>query len=259
MYGFKCRSTCFKAFRLVLLFYLGGDFVKGGADMKLFNIILIPCNSATDFYTKFKKRMIFHTILEAAKLVFVVVLTVFFLLEYISPIAQKSLGVDFSTRIRTFLSFKESPHPSSVKEVLDLANMIRLITEDQLPEAKILRYAGLIFQASQKCGVNPLEIIALIMAESGFKENSINKETGDYGLGQINWGHWGKDYGYTPHELMDPSINIFLTCHVYKFFGQDFGRYHRGDGIQCKVYLLNVKSILSTLNAFAELKKEKIS
>jgi soluble lytic murein transglycosylase-like protein len=161
--------------------------------------------------------------------------------------------------VKEFLSFTKSAGDSRVKEVLNLANMIRLITEDQLPEGKILRYAGLIFHASQKYGVNPLEIIALVMAESGFKENSINKETGDYGLGQINWEHWGKDYGYTPHQLLDPSVNIFLTCHVYKFFGQDFGKYHRGNGIQCKVYLVNVKSILSTLNAFAELKKEKIS
>jgi soluble lytic murein transglycosylase-like protein len=137
--------------------------------------------------------------------------------------------------------------------------MIRLLTDDQLSEGKVLRYAGLICHASQKYGVNPLEIIALIMAESGFKENSINRETGDYGLGQINWEHWGKDYGYTPQELLDPSVNIFLTCHVYKFFGQDPGKYHRGNGIQCKAYLVNVRSILSTLKAFAELYKPPIS
>jgi hypothetical protein len=145
------------------------------------------------------------------------------------------------------------------KEVLHLTSMIQLITENQLPEAKMLRYAGLIFHASQKYGVNPLEIIAIIMAESNFKENSINKESGDYGLGQINWEHWGKDYGLTPHELLDPSINIFLTCHVYKFFGKDFGKYHRGNGIQCNAYVVNVKGILSTLNAFTELNKENIS
>jgi hypothetical protein len=107
--------------------------------------------------------------------------------------------------------------------------------------------------------VNPLEIIAIITAESNFKENSVNQETGDYGLGQINWEHWGKDFGLTPHQLLDPSINIFLTCHVYKFFGKDFGKYHRGNGIQSSAYLLNVKSILSTLNAFVEGNKENIS
>jgi len=227
--------------------------------MKLFNIHVIPCNSASDFYSKFKKKMLLHTILEGIKLVFIVAIAVFFFLEYVAPIAQRSLRIDFPVKMEEFLPFTKSGHDSSVKEVLNLATMIRLITEDQLPEGKMLRYAGLVFHASQKCGVNPLEIIALIMAESGFKENSINKETGDYGLGQINWEHWGKDYGYTPHELLDPSTNIFLTCHVYKFFGQDFGKYHRGNGIQCKAYLVNVKGILSTLNAFAELYKENIS
>jgi len=226
--------------------------------MKLFNIMLIPCNSASDFYLKFKKRMMLHAILETAKLVFIVAIAVFFLLEYIAPFAQRNLGIDLPVRIMELIPFKKTTRDSSVQEVLRLANMIRLITEDQLSEGKMLRYAGLIYHASHKYGVNSLEIIALIVAESGFKENSINKETGDYGLGQINWEHWGKDYGYTPQELLDPSINIFLTCHVYKFFEQDFGKYHRGNGIQCKAYLVNVKSILSTLNAFTELNKQNI-
>jgi soluble lytic murein transglycosylase-like protein len=145
-----------------------------------------------------------------------------------------------------------------VKEVLHLANMIRFITGNQLSEAKMLRYAGLISHASQKNGLNPLEIIAIIMAESNFKEDCINKKTGDYGLGQINWEHWGKDFGLMPHQLLDPSVNIFLTCHVYKFFGKDFGKYNRGSGIQSKAYLVNVRSILSTLNAFAEGSKKSI-
>ena len=200
-----------------------------------------------------------HSIIEGAKLVFIVAIAVFILLEYMAPIAQESLRVDFPVRIKQLLSFTKSGHGSNVKEVLNLASMIRLITDGQLSEAKVLRYAGLISHASQKYEVSPLEIIAIIMAESGFKENSINQETGDYGLGQVNWEHWGKDYGYTPQQLLDPSINIFLTCHIYKFFGQDFGKYHRGNGIQCKAYLVNVKSILSTLNAFGTLSKEKIS
>ncbi len=227
--------------------------------MKLFNIIVIPCSSVSDFYLRFKKRIMLHSIIEGAKLVFIVAISVFILLGYIAPVAQKSLRVDFPVRIKQFLSFTKLGHGSNVKEVLNLASMIRLITDGQLSEAKALRYAGLVFHASQKYGVDPLEIISIIMAESGFKENSINQETGDYGLGQVNWEHWGKDYGYTPQQLLNPSINIFLTCHVYKFFGEDFGKYHRGNGIQSRAYLVNVKGILSTLNAFGKLKKEKIS
>ena len=227
--------------------------------MKLFNIMLIPCSSVSDFYLKYKKRLVLHTILEAVKLVFIAAIVAFFLMEFFLPYAQPSLRIDFPDRIREFLSFTKSGRDANVKEVLNLAHMIRSITDNQLSEGKTLRYAGLICHASQTCGVNPLEVIAIIMAESGFKENSINKETGDYGLGQINWEHWGKDYGYAPQELLDPSINIFLTCHVYEFFGKDFGRYHRGNGIQSKAYIVNVKSILSTLNALTELNKQGIS
>ncbi len=226
--------------------------------MKLLNIQVITCNSVSDFHSKFKKKMILHTVLESVKLFFIAAIAVFVLLEYGAPLAQKSLGTDFPAGMEEFVSLTKSAD-SSVKEVLRLVNMIRLITENQLSEAKMLRYAGLISHASQKHGVNPLEIIAIIMAESNFKENSINKETGDYGLGQINWEHWGKDFGLMPHQLLDPSINIFLTCHVYKFFGKDFGKYHRGNGIQSNAYLVNVRSILSTLNAFVVGNKDNIS
>jgi hypothetical protein len=227
--------------------------------MKLFDIIVVPCSPASDFYFKLKKRMMLHTTLETAKLFFIIAIAVFFLLEYVAPVTQKNMRFDFPLGMNQIFSFKKSGRDSNVKEVLNLASMIRLITDNQISEAKGLRYAGWIFRASQIYDVDPLEIMALIMAESGFKEDSINKETGDYGLGQINWEHWGKDYGYTPQKLLDPSINIFLTCHVYKFFGQDFGKYHRGNGIQCKAYLVNVKGILSTLNAYTELRKKKVS
>jgi len=226
--------------------------------MKLFNIHVITCNSAGDFHSKFKKRLIFHTILETVKLFFIAAIAVFVLMEYGVPLVQKSLQAGSPSGMEEFLSLTKSSD-SSVKEVLRLVNMIRFITENQLSEAKMLRYASLISHASKRHGVNPLEIIAIIMAESNFKENSINKETGDYGLGQINWEHWGKDFGLMPHQLLDPSINIFLTCHVYKFFGKDFGKYHRGGGIQSNAYLVNVRSILSTLNALIGGNKENVS
>ena len=227
--------------------------------MKLFNILLIPYDSANDFHLKLKKKITLHFLLELAKLFFIIAIAGFFLLEYAAPFAHKSLGIEFPDKIKKFVSFTRTAQEASAQEVLQLAHMIRMITDGKLSEGKALSYAGLISQASQKFRLNPLEIIALIMAESNFKENAINNETGDYGLGQINWGHWGKDYGYTPQQLLDPAINIFLTCHVYKFFGEDFGKYHRGNGIQCRAYLVNVKSILSTLNAFEELKRKNIS
>jgi hypothetical protein len=226
--------------------------------MGLFNIHVIASPSEGEFHSKFKKRMILHTVLESVRIFLIAVIGVFVLLEYGALLARKGLQTHTPAGMEEFVS-STRPADASVKEVLRLANMIRLITENQLSEAKLLRYAGLIAHASQKHGVNPLEIIAIITAESNFKENSVNQETGDYGLGQINWEHWGKDFGLTPYQLLDPSINIFLTCHVYKFFGKDFGKYHRGNGIQSKAYLLNVKSILSTLNAFVEGNKENIS
>jgi soluble lytic murein transglycosylase-like protein len=107
--------------------------------------------------------------------------------------------------------------------------------------------------------VNPLEIIALIMAESRFKEGSINAKTGDYGLGQVNWVHWGKDLGLTYQDLLDPAINIYMTCHIYNYFGKDFGKYNRGHGVKSRAYVLNIKGILSSLNAFRQSNQEEAS
>lgn len=140
---------------------------------------------------------------------------------------------------------------------MNLANVIRSISNDTLSAPKALMYAGLISDAAEKYEVNPLEIIALIKIESNFKEESINTKTGDYGLGQINWEHWGRHNDLTTEDLLDPAVNIAMTCQVYKYFGKDFGRYHRGNGIQCEAYLANVNSILSTLNALVETLAEK--
>jgi hypothetical protein len=147
-----------------------------------------------------------------------------------------------------------SPRPAfgdmNFEEIKRLGEMIQLVTEGDLGQPKAWRYASLIYHAARKYEVNPLEIVALIMAESAFKADSVNKKTGDYGLGQINWEYWGKPLGLAPQDLLDPSTNIVMTCHVYKFFGEDFGKYHRGNGIQSKAYIVNIKSILSTLVAF---------
>ena len=226
--------------------------------MRFFNIHVVPYHSASDLHSKLERKIVIHAVLESVKIALIAAIGVFVLIANMTPLPQKSMRADFPAGMGEFLSYTKSADIDT-KGVLHLTSMIRLITENQIPEAKMLRYAGLIFHASKKYGVNPLEIIAIIMAESNFKEDSINRETGDYGLGQINWQYWGKDYGLTPQELLDPSINIFLTCHVYKFFGSDFGRYHRGNGIQCGAYLVNVQGILSTLNAFIESKKENIS
>lgn len=158
----------------------------------------------------------------------------------------------FSDRIGEFPPFTRPSHDPADYGISDLAKIINLITDDRLSDHKALMYAGWISEASRKYGVNPLEIIALIKVESDFKERSINWTTGDYGLGQINWKHWGKHNELTPQDLLDPMKNILLTCQVYKFFGMDFGRYHRGNGIQCEAHLGNVHNILSALNAFAE-------
>jgi hypothetical protein len=233
--------------------------------MKLFRRRSNPSRTALGPHRRIARGKTIIALPEMGKMVVIIVfavslvIAVFLSQEYFFPLAQSG-QIENSPEIKEDSSPPNgSTHDPSVKEILNLAAMIRFITDEQLSEGKALRYAGLIFHASQKNGVNPLEIIALIMAESRFKEGSINAKSGDYGLGQINWVHWGKDLGLTHQDLLDPAVNIYMTCHVYKYFGKDFGKYNRGHGVKSKAYVLNVKGFLSSLNAFAELNQEEVS
>jgi hypothetical protein len=229
--------------------------------MKYFSFISNALGTALGLSRRISRGKILHAILETGKLVAIIAVAFFLSQEYFFPSAQSSQTETFTfTEVREdFSLFKASTPDPSIKEIMNLAAMIRFITDEQVSEGKALRYAGLIFHASQKNGVNPLEIIALIMAESRFKENSINSKTGDYGLGQINWVHWGKDLGLTHQDLLDPATNIYMTCHVYKYFGKDFGKYNRGHGVKSRAYVLNIKGILSSLNAFRQSNQEEAS
>lgn len=197
--------------------------------------------------------MTLHTVLGMAQLALVAGLCVLFLMNYFPALPAAGALAEGLQKSARLLPAANSAARSEAQTVVKLARMIRLITEDQVAENRALRYAGLISQASLRFGVNPVEIIALIMTESNFKEKSVNAQTGDYGLGQINFEHWGKPFGLTSQDLLDPALNIFMTCRVYKYFGSDVGRYHRGNGIKSQAYLVSVASVLSTLNAYAEL------
>lgn len=233
-------------------------FLAGGILMRNLNLLLIPTGG--DRNRKFKGRTFFYAMLGIVQSILIILLAAFLILERLP--ADLSSNWNWHALLNPKSKTVESSPLKSVlggldfKEINHLAEMIRFVTGDQLTQWTAWRYAGLIYHATKKYKLNPLEIVALITAESSFKANSVNKKTGDYGLGQINWEYWGKPLGLTPQELMDPSINIVMTCHVYKFFGEDFGKYHRGNGIQNKAYIVNIKSILSTLGAFARTNKK---
>ncbi len=218
--------------------------------MRLFPRLTLGC-SVEDFRGRSKKKIILRTLFNAAEMVLILAFTLG-LRGYSPSLIQTGGG---SAPPVAKVEVPSSPEPtldSNALRVMNLANMIRSISNDTLPAPKALMYAGLISDAAEKYEVNPLEIIALIKIESNFKEASINTKTGDYGLGQINWEHWGRHNDLTSEDILDPAVNISMTCQVYKYFGKDFGRYHRGNGIQCEAYRANVNSILSTLNALAE-------
>jgi hypothetical protein len=67
----------------------------------------------------------------------------------------------------------------------------------------------------------------------------------------VNWKYWGKRNGLTPKELLDPAVNVILACHIYRYYGFDFAKYHNGNGKGNAAYIANLKRILTKLRAYA--------
>lgn len=63
--------------------------------------------------------------------------------------------------------------------------------------------------------INKLLQIASI--ESRFNHRAINKESGDYGLMQINWKIWGKRFVSRPKKLLDIDTNVKYACYILRY------------------------------------------
>jgi soluble lytic murein transglycosylase-like protein len=219
--------------------------------MTNYDLILIPSNSASEFFRKYHRRKTLRRFLKAFKVLFTAFLTAFFVVGYSSSTARTELTMDIVHKLTSLQAIQNRYEQLTTIEVINIARLARFITNHKISEIESLKYAALIYHASQLYDLDPLDVVALITAESCFDADSINQKSGDYGLGQVNWKYWGKTNGLAPQELLDPAINIVLTCHIFKYYKEDFAKYHRGNGIKSQAYLTNIQAILSALRAKA--------
>src|SRR5262249_48106646 len=50
----------------------------------------------------------------------------------------------------------------------------------------------------------------------------------DIGLMQINWGHWGKRFGLSKTNLLDPWLNVFLGARILQYCVRVGGSWRNG-------------------------------
>ena len=96
----------------------------------------------------------------------------------------------------------------------------------------------------------PVELIlAVSHVESGYQPSAINVagrsflpssrneaewilnrsgDNVDIGLMQINWGHWGKKFGLSKSDLLDPGLNVLLGARILEHCVQVSGSWWTG-------------------------------
>lgn len=106
-------------------------------------------------------------------------------------------------------------------------------------------------RASAATGI-PIELLlAISHVESGFHPNAINiagqsflpssqqeadsvlnrsGDNVDIGLMQINWGHWGKRFGFSKVDLLDPWLNVLLGARILEHCVKMSGSWWKGVG-----------------------------
>jgi len=109
--------------------------------------------------------------------------------------------------------------------------------------------ADVFLRASAATGIPVELLLAISHVESGFHPSAINiagqsflpssryeaewilKRSGDnvdIGLMQINWGHWGKKFGLSKSELLDPSLNVLLGVRILEYYVRVSGSWWKG-------------------------------
>jgi len=83
---------------------------------------------------------------------------------------------------------------------------------------KPLRYeiAKAMVTFGDKYRVKYEHLISIAKVESNMNPFAINRESGDYGLLQINWEANGKKYVKKPAELLDVNKNVEVACKIIR-------------------------------------------
>jgi soluble lytic murein transglycosylase-like protein len=83
---------------------------------------------------------------------------------------------------------------------------------------KSMRYkiANAMVTYGDKYRVKYEHLVSIAKVESNMNPSAINKESGDYGLLQINWNANGKKYVKRPIDLLDVDKNVEVACKVIR-------------------------------------------
>jgi soluble lytic murein transglycosylase-like protein len=115
-----------------------------------------------------------------------------------------------------------------------------------------LRYkiANAMVTYGDRYGIKYEHLISIAKVESDMNPFAINRESGDYGLLQINWNANGKKYVNKPSELLSVEKNVEVACKIIrKNFDAGFtlAHFHSFDDDLRSIYQQKLKTVLNRL------------
>ena len=137
------------------------------------------------------------------RLILMIMIIVFSVLSY--PYVESSL---FHKADYTIENTLKEQKIYKVEEMIDKASDV-----DRPMRYKI---ANAMVTYGDKYRVKYEHLIAIAKVESNMNPSAINRESGDYGLLQINWNANGKKYVKRPVDLLDIDKNVEVACKVIR-------------------------------------------
>jgi soluble lytic murein transglycosylase-like protein len=138
-----------------------------------------------------------------SRLILMVMIIVFSVFSY--PYVESSL---FPKADYTFENTVKEQKIYKVEEMIDRTSDVD----------KSMRYkiANAMVTYGDKYRVKYEHLVSIAKVESNMNPSAINKESGDYGLLQINWNANGKKYVKRPVDLLDVDKNVEVACKVIR-------------------------------------------
>ena len=104
------------------------------------------------------------------------------------------------------------------------------------------------------CNKNTHDVMVAILYGESSLNSLAESSSGDFGLGQVNYYTWGKQFNVTEDELLNPITNIKYSCKILGLVKKSrphdanyWGYYHHSKKSFRELYIKRINAILQKI------------